>query len=87
MGGGGGEGEGEVGDGAPEVLPSRGEKGCLNGLFGVDEGEDVLENWIWELADSVAAVFFHFQSVSDQIGSIFFVINVPISFCFFLFYF
>lgn len=61
MGGGGGEGKGEVGDGAPEVLPSGGEKGCLNGLFGVDEGEDVLENWIWELADSVAVVFFHFR--------------------------
>lgn len=53
MGGEAAEVEVEVGEGEPEVLPSCGENGCLNGLFGVDEGEDVLENCIWELAYSV----------------------------------
>lgn len=53
MGGEAGEVEVEIGEGKPEVLPSSGENGCLNGLIGVDQGEDLLQNCIWELTDSV----------------------------------
>lgn len=52
-----GEVEVEIGEGGPEVEPPLGENGCLNGLHGVEGGEDLLENCIWELAYSV----FHFQ--------------------------
>ena len=53
VGGGAAEVEADAGEGAPEVFPSLGENGCFNGFVNVDKGEDVLKNFIWELADSV----------------------------------